>query len=308
MYMMTAQAARYQDYVNTLPPSDESNQPSPDSPLFVNSQSKVKPDPLLIEDLVAKERLYLLLVFACPAAGAFFLKTLKPYLPRLLDHFPLTLYLLTAYIRPLTHLSQTLLSQTTNHHQQLLLKHHQPTIQQQSQLAGDIQSLAAQLQQVQRQLGLQQQQQTVQLKQHVDDRIQQQLQSFCTDFKKRLYKRERAVVDDRFQSVQEKLHEHEVTLQSYRKTLVLMQQDQTKLSTMSVQRNRWFVLMPVYWMLDVLLFIVRWPSQWLPIPVRRLVLYPTTSLAQGHQYQQDLEDVGEDILNQSTTSKTAHLD
>jgi hypothetical protein len=55
------------------------------------------------------EWFYFIAVFASPLLGAMFLSTIRPHLrvyPQLITEFPMTLYVLTSYIRPLTHLTR----------------------------------------------------------------------------------------------------------------------------------------------------------------------------------------------------------
>lgn len=68
------------------------------------------------------EWVFFFLVFLSPLTGVYFLYYVKDHVvvySNILDNFPIALYVLTAYIRPLIHLSQILKSQASSFHHEV---------------------------------------------------------------------------------------------------------------------------------------------------------------------------------------------
>ncbi len=229
---------------------------------------------------------YFILVFASPLGGALFIRYLRPHLhlyKHLIDQFPMALYVLTAYIRPLIHLSRS-------------LKQHASTLYDEiSYPDTDVDRLKKQIQDLEHQvedlkqlcLAMRDEAET-RVQSVVENRFDVQIKDLNKDLRKSVRK-ERKILG----ASMEKVREIEIRLQDQEAALTSLLSAAATTSTTTVHHHhhRNILLVPAYWLLDTVPSMsfsniawmpfkaaARLTSWWIPNSVKRM-LPPAPSLS-----------------------------
>jgi hypothetical protein len=232
------------------------------------------------------ERFYFLMVFASPLMGAMFLKYVKMHVhvyQNVLNQFPMALYLLTAYLRPLNHLSQLLQSyaaelQEEVHYPHTAVEDLQRLVRTLDGRMGDMSTEMDRLRTEQR----------LHVRQTMETSVEPHLKAVNKDLKRTAKKEKQfqAYSNDRFRDLEQRLMDQEVCLQEYRDALEVARADHRD------QRSR-LLLAPAYYILDsfpTAQELVSMPARlaiglttwWIPRSVKSLIFHsqqPTTSAA-----------------------------
>ena len=221
-----------------------------------------------LRKLAFLEWLYFLLVFASPLTGAIFLRYMRPHLlvyRHLITDFPMSLYVLTAYIRPLTHLSRLL----KQHAAQLQTEVSYPNLEV-DQLRQRISDLEDRLDQLQSGLSSTREEADKRVQNMFSSQVEPTLKVLNKDLKRTVKKEQRFVQfsEERFRDLESRL----------------LEQDRIIHLLSEQQHHGGGLLAPVYWAVDLAPAVLnaclvvpmslgwRVATWWVPSSVKRLLI------------------------------------
>ena len=186
------------------------------------------------------EWMYFILVFASPLGGAVFLRYIRPHVQvyqSLINDFPMALYVLTAYIRPLIHLSR-------------LLKDHAAELKEEAfysnsdveNLKKRVLDLESSLRELSSLYNDTVEETDRKLKRTLEHSVEPHLKGLNKDIRRTAKKEQRfmELSTDRFRELERRLHDQERWIQEHRAVLDRRQ----------LQQQSRPLLAPAYWVLD----------------------------------------------------------
>ncbi|KAI3642639.1 hypothetical protein MP228_012194 [Amoeboaphelidium protococcarum] len=212
------------------------------------------------------EWFYFGLVFACPFAGAVFLRYIRPHLHvyrHLINDFPMALYVLTAYIRPLIHLSRLL----KQHASSLQYEVHYPNTDV-DMLKKKVTDLELRMASLTSHLSEQRDDADRKIRNVLESQVEPHLRGLNKDLKRTAKKEQRYFLqyEDRFQQLEKQIGEQLRALDVHRK-----QRDRPLLSTFyrildSIPTVGTVITLPLH----MALYLTTW---WLPKSMRKRLMF-----------------------------------